>query len=126
QPPRSINPAISEKLDAVIMKSLAKDAAERYQNLEEMLADIQRIPGEIPLLHAGLITAAVKTGIRETEIMAAVQPPDAAIDPARDSDREVDFSFQTNEEETEVRERKRNRSLAVLLAILILLLAGLS
>ncbi len=41
-PPRSINPAIPEEVERIIMKSLARDAEDRYQWGSEMAADLQR------------------------------------------------------------------------------------
>ncbi len=40
-PPRSINPAIPEEVERVILKALAKDVDDRYQWCSEMLADLQ-------------------------------------------------------------------------------------
>jgi serine/threonine protein kinase len=41
QTPRSVNPAIPEAVEQVILKALAKDVEDRYQWCSEMLADIQ-------------------------------------------------------------------------------------
>jgi len=41
RPPREINPAIPEAVEAVILKALAKDVDERYQWCSEMLVDLQ-------------------------------------------------------------------------------------
>jgi serine/threonine protein kinase len=37
-PPRSLNPAISEELETVILKALECDPKDRYQSAEEMKA----------------------------------------------------------------------------------------
>ena len=39
-PPSQLNPALSPAVDAVVLKSLAKDPDERYQSAEEMKADV--------------------------------------------------------------------------------------
>ena len=41
-PPRSVNPAIPEAVEKVILKALAKDVDDRYQWCSEMLADLQQ------------------------------------------------------------------------------------
>lgn len=41
QPPRTVNPAIPEAVEKVILKALAKDVDDRYQWCSEMLADLQ-------------------------------------------------------------------------------------
>ena len=43
--PRLLKPDLSDALNAVILKSLAKDANERYQKVTEMLADLRRAVG---------------------------------------------------------------------------------
>ncbi len=40
--PRSVNPSIPEAVERIIMKALAKDAADRYQWCSELVADLQR------------------------------------------------------------------------------------
>lgn len=41
QPPRTVNPAIPEAVEKVILKALAKDVDDRYQWCSEMLSDLQ-------------------------------------------------------------------------------------
>ena len=45
-PPSKVSPAVSPKLEAVILKALQKDPKQRYQRAEEMNADLA-------LLHSG-------------------------------------------------------------------------
>ena len=48
RPPRSLNPAIPEEIDAVVVKLLAKDPADRYPGAAELLADLERVRVGLP------------------------------------------------------------------------------
>ncbi len=43
EPPSTIRPDVPRELDMVVMRSLAKDPDDRYQNAEEMAADLDRV-----------------------------------------------------------------------------------
>ncbi|MBG0827041.1 Stk1 family PASTA domain-containing Ser/Thr kinase [Planomonospora sp. ID67723] len=47
-PPSQIDPEIPKWADAIVLKSMAKDPAHRYQNAGEMRADIQRAMSGMP------------------------------------------------------------------------------
>jgi TolB-like protein/lipoprotein NlpI len=56
--PRSINPAVSVELEAIIGKAMEKDRSQRYQNAAEMKADLLRLKkGTEPTLRSGLLQA---------------------------------------------------------------------
>ena len=42
-PPSQVNPRIPEKLEKVVMKALARDVEERYQDAAEMYRDLERV-----------------------------------------------------------------------------------
>ena len=48
RPPRELNSAIPEEIDALVVKLLAKDPAERYGSAAELLADLERVRDEPP------------------------------------------------------------------------------
>ncbi len=52
-PPSQSNAGIDEKLDAIIMKSLAKDPAERYADAQEMKAALERYASAADLAQLG-------------------------------------------------------------------------
>src|SRR5215203_4351097 len=56
RPPRSLNPAIPEEINALVVKLLAKDPADRYGGAAELLADLERVRDGLPLLIAAEAT----------------------------------------------------------------------
>ncbi len=67
--PRSINPAISQSLETVILKAMAKNPGERYLSAEEMKADLTRSVKGSP------IQAIVPPAEEKTKVMPAAVPP---------------------------------------------------
>lgn len=130
-PPQTINPGISDKLNAVIMKAVAKDPIDRYQSMDDMLTDIQRIKGEAPLVYAVVEGAAEddKPAVKEsTQVMAPVRtarPVTAAsrLSELPDEDDEFDYDDLIEEEN---REKRRNKGLLAMLLGLIILLVSVS
>src|SRR5215213_10675846 len=56
RPPRSLNPAIPEEINALVVRLLAKDPADRYHSAAELLADLERVRDGLPLLIAAEAT----------------------------------------------------------------------
>lgn len=134
-PPKTINPGISDKLNAVIMKAVEKDPIDRYQSMDDMLTDIQRIKGSSPLVyaHASAVEdeeAKPKVRMDSTQVMApvrtsspvTVQKKFSAIPPMEEED-EFEYDELVEEEE---KEKRRNKGLLALLVFLVLLLTGVS
>ncbi|HET9127450.1 MAG TPA: Stk1 family PASTA domain-containing Ser/Thr kinase, partial [Propionibacteriaceae bacterium] len=48
-PPSTLDPEISQAMDAVVMKALAKDPADRYQSARAMRDDISRLLAGVPV-----------------------------------------------------------------------------
>jgi serine/threonine protein kinase len=48
QPPHEVNPRVSKPLDDAILRSLRKEPEERYQNVGEMLSDVEQAPTAPP------------------------------------------------------------------------------
>jgi serine/threonine-protein kinase len=46
--PRSMNPRVPPRLEAVILHSLEKDPARRYQNVSEVLEGLDAVSAEAP------------------------------------------------------------------------------
>ncbi len=57
RPPRTLNPAVSERMNALVVKLLAKDPADRYPGAAKLLTDLERVrDGLVPMLAAEATT----------------------------------------------------------------------
>ncbi len=81
-PPSHLDPVITEPMDAITMKALAKDPAARYQSAEEMRDDIGRllagqpVAAVVPPPLAGASSAVTEGGLSLfTEEQPAASPP---------------------------------------------------
>jgi serine/threonine-protein kinase len=82
-PPSQLNPDVAPRLDAVVMKALAKNPANRYQSAEEMAEDLERVKqGQevqaTPLLPAGGDATQVIARPAATQVMPPPQPESGA------------------------------------------------
>jgi serine/threonine-protein kinase len=59
-PPSALDPSIPRDVDAIVMKSLAKDRLERYQSAYEMRADLDRAAAGLPVAAANDTSAATQ------------------------------------------------------------------
>jgi serine/threonine protein kinase len=77
--PRSLNPDLPEGIEWVILKALAKDPEERYQSVQEMLAQLDRAVQGLPVppVDPG-ITAASQPIVGETTLSGDELDPLAA------------------------------------------------
>lgn len=131
-PPKTINPGISDKLNAVIMKAVAKDPIDRYQSMDDMLTDIQRIKGANPLVYAvadGEDAVRTKVKMDSTQVMAPVRTtgPVTAKSKLDDLSAEEEDEFEYDELlEEEEKEKRRNKGLLALLIGLIIVLSGVT
>ncbi len=77
-PASSLNPDVSESLDAVVTKALRKDPAGRYQSAEEMRQDLLAVlkgdPVVVPPI-VPVVAGGAAAGTETTQVMSAVPPP---------------------------------------------------
>jgi len=83
-PPSEVNPDVPPRLDAVVMKCMAKNPANRYQSAAELSADLDRVrTGQeveaTPLLAVGAAGAATQVIARQpTQVMPPPEPEDSS------------------------------------------------
>ena len=78
-PPSKLNPDVTADLDAVILRALAKNPANRYQSAEEMRADLERarrgLPVDAtPLLAAGTTQVLDRPPAHATQVLPPSEP----------------------------------------------------
>jgi eukaryotic-like serine/threonine-protein kinase len=76
-PPSRLNPDVTADLDAVILRALAKNPANRYQSAEEMRADLERAKRGLPVDATPLLPGTTQVIDRPTPQSTQVLPPPA-------------------------------------------------
>ncbi|HEY3686583.1 MAG TPA: Stk1 family PASTA domain-containing Ser/Thr kinase [Streptosporangiaceae bacterium] len=85
-PPSHIDPEIPQWADAIVLKAMAKDPNDRYQDSAEMRADIQRAMSGMPLAAPTMVGAGATQAIGQTQMAPATGglPPYQYGDPEDD------------------------------------------
>jgi serine/threonine protein kinase/Flp pilus assembly protein TadD len=72
QPPRELNPQISEELEAIILKAMAKDPAQRYQSALEVMNDLGPQDSSLRLSASGTKSSALQAAKPRQSLMLAL------------------------------------------------------
>jgi serine/threonine-protein kinase len=80
-PASRLNPDVSPDLDAVILRALAKNPANRYQTAEEFREDLERVRRGMPVNATPLLPAGTTQVIDRPSSRTAVLPPTAHHEP---------------------------------------------
>ncbi len=72
-PPSALNPALAPSLDAVVLRALAKDPAQRYANADELIAALEHERQLLPALSGA--SAVAGAGGVATDHVHHAQPP---------------------------------------------------
>jgi serine/threonine-protein kinase len=80
-PPSRLNPDVSPDLDAVILRALAKNPANRYQTAEEFREDLERVRRGLPVNATPLLPAGTTQVIDRPASRTAVLPPTQRHEP---------------------------------------------
>jgi beta-lactam-binding protein with PASTA domain/tRNA A-37 threonylcarbamoyl transferase component Bud32 len=67
RPPQEVNPEVPDELNAVVVRLLAKDPADRYGSAAELIRDLERFRHGEPLQEATVRMAALPDASREEE-----------------------------------------------------------
>jgi eukaryotic-like serine/threonine-protein kinase len=80
-PPSRLNPDVSPDLDAVILRALSKNPANRYQTAEEFREDLERVRRGLPVNATPLLPAGTTQVIDRPASRTAVLPPTERHEP---------------------------------------------
>src|SRR5215211_3454360 len=81
-PPSQIDPVITPDIDAITLKALAKDPADRYQTARDMKSDITRVlaghevTAVVPRVAGATAVAAAAADVAPTTVAGPVPPPE--------------------------------------------------
>jgi serine/threonine-protein kinase len=76
-PPSRLNPDVSPELDAVVMRALAKNPDDRYQDAAEMKEDLERARRGLPVMALPVLPTAPQT----TQLIHRPQPQPTSVLP---------------------------------------------
>jgi beta-lactam-binding protein with PASTA domain/predicted Ser/Thr protein kinase len=121
-PPRSRNPDIPPALEAVVLKAMAKDTADRYASAEDLRADLRRFREGAPVQAAAFAAPFADTATRAVSaVPVGAAGPTRAIPVAQ----QTTTMRQTEDRYYDEPPRRNNTAFIVVLVALLAVLAGL-
>ena len=121
-PPSAYNPAVPPELDAIVLRAMEKDPAQRFASAEEFIEALEQVQAQLAATPVGQSTAvwgAAAVAVPGAEEAEAAPPQGADGEGAGIVFPPAPFPPE-GEEPPEEEERKRRRWLWILLALLLL------
>jgi serine/threonine protein kinase len=120
--PRKVNPGVSEQIERVLLKSLAKDRLDRYATVDQMVAAFKEAwtQAVIPT------QTAVATRASMQQAVEAAQRTSPNVGPAKTDSQPVAMATQPNVASSGIKAPKKKRSLWLWIGAGLLLLCCLS
>jgi serine/threonine-protein kinase len=120
--PRSLDPAIPDTLEAIIMKCLAKNVDNRYPSAQDLRADLRRYLDGARIMAEPVMAGVADPGATGLMAPTGYMQPTAAVSPYNDAYGDpYDDGYGDEDEE----EEKKSKAPLIVLILLLLLLAGL-
>jgi beta-lactam-binding protein with PASTA domain/predicted Ser/Thr protein kinase len=111
--PSSINPAVPPELDAILLKAMSKNPANRYQSAADMRNDLMRaVAGQ-------RVEATPVMGENEKTTLLAATPGGYGYDGGHDGD-----DGHWDDEDDDARRKRRNRVIAIVTVVALVLVGG--
>lgn len=120
--PRQIDPAVPDTLEAIILKCLAKNAANRYPSAQDLRADLRRYLDGARIMAEPVMAAPVDPGATSLMAPTGYMQPTAATGQPWDAYGDDGYGDAYGDEEEE---EERSKAPLIVLIVLLVLLVGL-
>jgi beta-lactam-binding protein with PASTA domain/predicted Ser/Thr protein kinase len=124
-PPRQIDPALPETLEAITLKCLAKNPANRYPTAQDLRADLRRYLDGARILAEPVLAPPIDPGATNVMAPTGYDNRTAAATGWAGDDGYGDYGPYEDYTQPEGEEPKRSRWFLAVLILLLLILAGL-
>ena len=123
--PRMVDPALPETLEAIILKCLAKNPANRYPSADDLRADLRRYLDGARIMAEPVMVPPVDAGTTGLMAPTGYMQPASTAGGTTAWDQPYDDTYRDDGYGDEEEEPKRSRWVLVALVLLLLVLGGL-
>jgi len=124
-PPRQIDPALPETLEAITLKCLAKNPANRYPTAQDLRADLRRYLDGARILAEPVLAPPIDPGATNVMAPTGYEDRTAVVGGWAGDDGYGDYREYEDYAQPEEEEPKRSKWFLAVLVLLLLILAGL-